>query len=1562
MPLCEDLAAQLLFPPVLKEGSYEQYKKELEVWQLIIDDEVKEGPIVYRSLQSNYKAKSAISELTADEIGAKGGLKLILAKLDDVYSTEENLRIITCLERFETFKRNPSMNMTSFILEFERLHSQLKSHKITYPDGVLAYRIMKGASISSEHEQLLCATVETGKWSYTSVVSQLKKIFSSLQSLIRNPQGSEKLIKVEEAMFTENPYLQPQEGHFLNYEDCDELQYQNFTDDVEYEPSFPNYVKSEEHDVYYAPNRSSQWKWNSGKPRRSYIPGPPYRQFERPSFQNPKGYQKYVDKPNQFQSRQGSYSMNPKDNRGYPTVCRKCRSTYHYWDQCPHVSPQEKMNATKKVMYSQTNQHDEDLYIALFQKSTPTSVEETLCLTSEAINKAVIDSGCTKTCAGQRWFEAYLETLSDEERNEIQTMETNAGFRFGDNPPVIATEKVLLPVKINKVRLLLETEIVPTDVPLLLSKGTMKRAKAKINFATDTIELFGEEQSMMCTSSGHYAIPILTDILASDDVKLEAEVILFANLANTDKKAAAKKLHTQFGHPKAKRLIQFIDNSSMEDTQELKKAIEELSEKCDICKRYKKSRPKPVVTFPLATQFNETVAMDLKTYSNNSIYFLHLIDHATRFSQAVVIRSKRAEVIAKEFMMSWIAIFGCPEKVLSDNGGEFANSTFIDLCENMNINHMTTAAESPWSNGLVEKHNEIIGEAVCKIVEDTNCSVEVALCWAINAKNSLQNIHGFSPYQMVFGKNPNLPSVLNNKLPALEGVAASHLVAELLNALHSARKEFIKLENSEKLRRAFRAQTRTHSNIQYINGDDVFYKREDDRRWRGPGRVCGRDGSKILIKIPTGLISVHSCNVMLTSDSEARRLEDNKSEVETQKQCLEIRNDIPKETEVNYDGEPLVINTRKGIEQNGSDDTVEGETSQTEANPETPLMNGVHDQNIEDVQQENHSDNIIPENAEETDANNAGDDNIIAEQDGDANLNVELPKSRQQVKFKDQESDEWQKAVIISKWANLPGRRKEKHIIKVKMLDDNSEKVIDWKNNVKSWKTFEENILITSLFSSTETKENVLITSDSLGYEEAKERELENWSKLKVYNEVDNEGQDYVSVRWVLKEKDVDGKKIKKARLVARGYEELVNTQTDSPTVCKETQKLALAIISSEEWELQALDVTAAFLQGKEVDRDIYLKPPKEAKSPDKLWKLKRCVYGLNDASRFWYFRVKEELKQLGCKISEVDSSMFIYYTDKLEGILICHVDDFLHAGTENFYKSVIKKLKETFHISKESVSRFKYIGVELQQTKQGIYISQKEYLNKLQEIEISSSRAKERHSPISEEERSQLRAAHGQLNWLATQTRPDLAYDVCNLTTRLKHGTVDLILKTNKSIKKAKYNTVFLYYPKLDLKNITVRCYADASFGNLPDGGSQGGSYVELVDQTQSAPILWQSKKLTRTPTNTLAAETIAMVEGIEAAYLMSKLLSEIVHNSAVKVPVEAITDNFSLYEAAHSTTAITNRRLRIELAVLRRGITDNDFSLNWISTGNQLADCLTKNGSNPKMLIEHITGKKVM
>ena len=78
---------------------------------------------------------------------------------------------------------------------------------------------------------------------------------------------------------------------------------------------------------------------------------------------------------------------------------------------------------------------------------------------------------------------------------------------------------------------------------------------------------------------------------------------------------------------------------------------------------------------------------------------------------------KEPEVILKSIFKSWIQIHGASEKCLTDNGGEFANSKSIDMAECMKITVKVTAAESPFSTGLVERQNFIIADMIDKVLK-----------------------------------------------------------------------------------------------------------------------------------------------------------------------------------------------------------------------------------------------------------------------------------------------------------------------------------------------------------------------------------------------------------------------------------------------------------------------------------------------------------------------------------------------------------------------------------------------------------------------------------------------------------------------------------------------------------------------------------------------------------------------------------------------------------------------------------------------------------------------------
>ena len=135
----------------------------------------------------------------------------------------------------------------------------------------------------------------------------------------------------------------------------------------------------------------------------------------------------------------------------------------------------------------------------------------------------------------------------------------------------------------------------------------------------------------------------------------------------------------------------------------------------------------------------------------------------------------------------------------------------------------------------------------------------------------------------------------------------------------------------------------------------------------------------------------------------------------------------------------------------------------------------------------------------------------------------------------------------------------------------------------------------------------------------AKEKEITNWILNNVFEEVEDEGQPTITVRWVITERVAAGDIETKARLVARGFEEQTShLKKDSPTCAKEVVRLTLCIASSKAWNCHTVDVKAAYLQGDEIKRDVYLQPPDEF-NRGQIWKLKKTVYGLCDAAKAWY-------------------------------------------------------------------------------------------------------------------------------------------------------------------------------------------------------------------------------------------------------------------------------------------------------------------------------------------------------
>ena len=133
---------------------------------------------------------------------------------------------------------------------------------------------------------------------------------------------------------------------------------------------------------------------------------------------------------------------------------------------------------------------------------------------------------------------------------------------------------------------------------------------------------------------------------------------------------------------------------------------------------------------------------------------------------------------------------------------------------------------------------------------------------------------GYSPNQLVFSKNPNLPSVLTAKPSALCSCTHSHLLAEHLNALHAARTAFIASEASIKIKLALQKQTRDTSSKSFHLGAQVYYERNDGKAWHGPGVIAGIDGKIVLVRHGGSMLRVSPVHWLPVCDADKQRAED----------------------------------------------------------------------------------------------------------------------------------------------------------------------------------------------------------------------------------------------------------------------------------------------------------------------------------------------------------------------------------------------------------------------------------------------------------------------------------------------------------------------------------------------------------------------------------------------------------------------------------------------------------------------------------------------------------------
>ena len=486
-------------------------------------------------------------------------------------------------------------------------------------------------------------------------------------------------------------------------------------------------------------------------------------------------------------------------------------------------------------------------------------------------------------------------------------------------------------------------------------------------------------------------------------------------------------------------------------------------------------------------------------------------------------------------------------------------------------------------------------------------------------------------------------------------------------------------------------------------------------------------------------------------------------------------------------------------------------------------------------------------------------------------------------------------------------------------------------------------------------------------------------SRFVVTNKVDEEGS-RVKARWcLLGHNDPDF------------HQKIASGECHSPTMHQLSRAWLLQVLVSKGWTLNLGDIKGAFLEAGPIPekyRPLFAAQPPggiPGVDPSAVIEIVGNLYGANDAPAQWYKEFDAQAQAAGFQRSIFDPCLYYYREPQrgLTGILGAHVDDTIMGGEGEAYNRAIQRLKARFQYRKWRQGSGEFCGVQYFQDPESkeITYDQKAYAQNIRPIAMTKDRQKQRKQLANEREITALRAVNGALNWLASQTRPDISVQASFSQQAFPSPTVEHLLSANEAVHRARqYSDVALTVRHVPWEDLNIVFHSDAGFANASQGKTQAG-YILAFTTSQLAedqpsvwsPFCWKSYKMSRVVASTLAGETQSFATASGISEWMSLMVSEAKHgcfdlraceDHLRCVPITGVTDCKSLFDALNTPTSpgkIEDKRVAIDLAIVRQSMSRCGLQVRWCPTQLMIADGLTKNQADPADLMRALLANGV-
>ena len=461
-----------------------------------------------------------------------------------------------------------------------------------------------------------------------------------------------------------------------------------------------------------------------------------------------------------------------------------------------------------------------------------------------------------------------------------------------------------------------------------------------------------------------------------------------------------------------------------------------------------------------------------------------------------------------------------------------------------------------------------------------------------------------------------------------------------------------------------------------------------------------------------------------------------------------------------------------------------------------------------------------------------------------------------------------------------------------------------------------------------------------------------------------------LTTKWIFKiKRGEQGQIIKfKARLCVRGFEQELGIDFEevfAPVMRHNSLRTLLAMAAAHDYEIKQMDVTTAFLNG-ELEEDVYIYAPEGTGfEPGTVLKLDRALYGLKQAPRVFNTTLnKHVVEQMGFIPCATDPCVYRKDTEYGPIFLAVYVDDLIIIGKNvGEIDTVKKELCTRFEMEDKGDASF-ILGmlIERDRVARTLKLTQSQYATDVvKKFGMDKSKCyigvpmrpdtklSSEDCPVTNEEMEDMkkvpyRSAIGSLMYLATCTRPDIAYAV-SMCASYMHNPGRKHWETVKGILayvNATRSRGIIYGSRdaSDEMKDVIYLYADADHaGNVDNRRSRTG-YVTML---HGGAVLWKTRLQERTSMSSAEAEYYAASEAFGEARWFRMFLGELkIHQLR---PTVILEDNASCIKLSENPVyQYRTKQIDIRHHQIREAVRYKEILLSSVGTNDQVADALTK------------------